>query len=56
MYPVVPNVIPDALFQRAELIMSIIVDSDLLPQIRNIQEPATGEIQLQLKQFAEYEE
>ena len=46
----------DALSWHADLVMSGTVNSDLLPQIYSLQEVATGELWLQLKQFAYDEE
>ena len=43
--------VPDTLSQCNDLVMSIIVNSDLLLQIHSSQEVATGKLWLQLKQF-----
>ena len=48
--------VQDALPRRAGLVMSVTVNSDLLPQICSSQEAAIGKLWLRLKLFADYGE
>ena len=48
--------VPDVLSQGADLIISIIIDSDLFPWICSLQEVATDELWLQPKYFVDCSE
>ena len=48
--------VSDTLSLYADLVMSVIVGSDLLPQIQSLQEAAMGMLCLQLKQFTDCKE
>ena len=46
--------IPDALLQHAGLVISVTVNSNLMPCICSLQEAAIGELYLRVKQFSDH--